>query len=168
MGAINPISLVTSGLGVLNTVNQLTGQPQRRNAEREQELALQQLQAQQQLNQQQLEQDAALERERIAAQAQADEQDRQRALRRAVARQRAQFGSRGVSAEGGSAQAILLGLFDESEEELAQRERLDGLRTSALDQDLAQRSSLNVLQRTQLQQRQNLNDRLSSFRFFRF
>jgi hypothetical protein len=70
-----------------------------------------------------------------------------------VARQRANFGAQGVSAGGGSAQAVLLGLFEESEEERARRERLDGLRVRVLEDDLAGRRASNVLQRTQLQER---------------
>lgn len=171
MGAINPVGLITTGINAVSAVNQLSGRSasaQARNTERQQQLALQQLQERQQLNQQQLEQDVALERERLAVQAEADEDERKRALRRAVARQRAQFGARGVSSEGGSAQAILLGLFDESEDELNERERLDNLRSTALGQRVAQQGSLNVLQRTQLQQRQDLDNQLNRFRFFQF
>ena len=52
---------------------------------------------------------------------------------RAVARQRANFGSSGISSDSGSGQAVLLGLFDETEDELARREQLDNLRNRALD-----------------------------------
>ncbi len=56
----------------------------------------------------------------------------------------------------GSAQAVLLGLFDESEDERTKREELDSLRLTALDQNIGQSRALNVLQRTQLAERQRL------------
>ena len=162
MGAITPIaSGITSLVGTLNTVNNLVGAVQTLSgnspARQDQDLALRQLQERQRLQEAQLVQSNALEREKIAAQAAQDEEQRQRALRRAVARQRAQFGGSGVSSNSGSAQAVLLGLFDESEEELASRATLDNLRSRALDLDASQTRSLNLLQATQLSQRNNLN-----------
>ncbi|NCT40940.1 MAG: transporter [Alphaproteobacteria bacterium] len=163
MGAITPIaSGLTTLVGALGTANQLAGtiqtlsgnSPQRQ----EQDLALKQLQERQTLSAAQLAQDNALERERIALQGAQDEDDRRAALRRAVARQRASFGASGISQDsGGSSQAVLLGLFDETETDLAQREQLDTLRNRALDLDSAQNKSLNLLQATQLKQRQDLN-----------
>lgn len=168
MGAITPIA---AGLGqiasTIGTVNQIVSTVQtlggNGGAERQQELALRQLQEKQALQSQQLNAQSQLEREKIAVQALADEQDRQRALRRAVARQRANFGGQGINSNSGSAQAILLGLFDESEEELVQRESLDNLKSRAIDLDLANQSSLNVLQRTQLQERQKLGRQITGF-----
>lgn len=149
------LGLIQQGVGLISSAAK--SEIDTRKAEKEQSLALRQLQQTQQLNQRQAAQDAALERERIAAEAQNAQEDRERALRRAVARQRANFAGSGISPSGGSAQAVLLGLFDETEEDLAQRERLDNLRNRASDLGLAQSNSLNVLQRTQLQERQKLN-----------
>ena len=171
MGAIVPtisqgVGFANSVLGTVNAVDNLINlgsgnTSQQRNMEREQRQALSQLQARQRLQEQQLAAQTALERERITAQAQIDEAQRRDALKRAVARQRARFGSSGIGNAGnGSAQAVLLGLFDETEEELAQRERLDGLRHSALDLDVASQQSLNVLQRTQLQEKQRFEREL--------
>lgn len=126
----------------------------RANSRGSEDLALKQLQEQQNLQQRQRAADAALERDKIAVNAAQDEQERQRALKRAVSRQRANFSAQGIGAGQGSSQAVLLGLFDESEEERDQRDQLDGLRLTALDQDLAQGQALNVLQRTQLQEKQ--------------
>ena len=66
-----------------------------------------------------------------AEQAAQMETARKDALRRAVSRQRANFGAQGTGSTGGSADAVLLGLFSESEEERAERERLDHLRGQA-------------------------------------
>lgn len=163
MGSITP---VLAGLGNINAAlgaaNALTGSISNlgntpvRNAQREQELALKQLQQKQALNAKNLAQQTALEKERIAADAAAAENSRLAALRRAVARQRANFGAQGTGADGGSAGAVLLGLFDESAEELAQREKIDDLRRRSLDLGAAQRGALNTLQYSQLQERQKL------------
>ena len=145
---------------VLNTVQAFQADDQAQDKQdqyyAQQDQALQQLQERQALQEQQKAQDAALEREKLATQsAQADE-ERRAALRRAVARQRAQFGSQGVSSGSGSSEAVLLGLFEESETERAKREQLDSLRSNAIGNDLAQTSSLNLLQVTQLAERNNL------------
>lgn len=168
MGAITPIATgLTSIAGTLGTVNQIVNTAQalggNSSAEREQELALRQLQQRQALSASQNANAAALDRQKFAADALNAEEDRKRALRRAVARQRANFGGQGISSNNSSAQAILLGLFDESEEELNQRTRLDTIRSASIDQDLSNQSSLNVLQRTQLQERQKLNDNITGF-----
>jgi len=124
----------------------------------EQDLAMRQLQERQAADENYDAQQAALDKTKIAADAQAAETSRRAALRRAVARQRAAFGAQGLdSASGdGSSQAVLLGLFDESDEERAQREQSDTLRSQAIDNDLVQQSRINVLQRQQLKERQKL------------
>lgn len=160
MGALQPIlsavSLVSGGLGLISS--SASKETERRQAQASQELALKQLQAQQTLQEQQLAAQTALEKEKIETEAQQAEDERKSALRRAVARQKANFGAQGVGSGGGSSQAVLLGMFEESDEERQKREALDALRTGALDQDLAQTKSLNVLQRTQLEERNALDD----------
>lgn len=125
---------------------------------RAQELALQQLKVQQDLQMRQSESAAALSREQIALNAGLAEGARKTALRRAVARQRASFGAQGVGSGAGSSQAVLLGMFEESEDERKKREDMDALKLRALDQDLVDRRATNVLQRTQLEQRGRLDD----------
>lgn len=167
MGAITPIATgLTSLVGTLNTVNQIANTVQTLGgnspAKQQQDLALKQLQERQRLSAAQAAQDNALERERIATQAAQDEQQRRASLRRAVARQRAQFGSSGISQGGsGSSQAVLLGLFEETQDELAQRQQIDNLRNRALALDEAQSKSLNLLQATQMSQRQKLDRQVS-------
>lgn len=165
MGSITPIlsqgigiasAVAGGGLPFLNVASKVldidsAGRRQRD----EQSLALRQLQQSQALQQKNMAEQNALEKEKISAQAVQAEEDRRAALKRAVARQRASFGAQGVSS-GGSAQAVLLGLFDESEDELQSRERMDALRLSALDQGLSQNQSLNLLQAQQLRERQKL------------
>lgn len=99
---------------------------------------------------------AALEKEKIRLDAEQAESARQSALRRAVARQRARFGASGISSNSGSAQALLLGLFDESEDDLNQRTALDTLKAAAIDQGLTQQQRINTLQLTQLRERNRM------------
>ena len=157
--AFQYIPIVKEGLGIVSSA--LSGNSSYRAQEESQKQALRQLQQAQALQQKQSQAEAELARENIAVQSRASEEARLSALRRAVARQKAQFGSSGVGSSGGSARAVLLGLFDETEEELAEREKLDNLRNRALDLSLTSQNSMNVLQRTQLQERQKI-DRLSS------
>lgn len=154
------IPVIKEGIGLV------TGAAQQEAAVREQQKAqkqaLKQLQDAQRLQERQAAQSAALQREQLANAAADAESARIKALRRAVSRQKAQFG--GVSGTGsadGSAQAVLLGLFEETDEDRAQRERLDDIRNRSLDLGLAQGRAINVLQRTQLRERQNIG-RLSS------
>ncbi|MCB1782379.1 MAG: hypothetical protein KDI13_00135 [Alphaproteobacteria bacterium] len=169
MGAIQSVlgaaQLISQGASLVNGV--ANSELSRRQTQASQDLALKQLQAQQTLQERQLAAQNALEKEKIATQAAQSEADRKSALRRAVARQRANFGAQGVGSGAGSSQAVLLGLFDESDAEKQKREQLDALRTTALDQDLAQNKAQNVLQRTQLAQRNSLDDLSSNYTFAR-
>lgn len=145
------LSSATQLLGAYNVITDQSGKQMRA----EQDLALSQLQAQQKLQAEQLAAQTALDKQKIATDAAAAEQDRRNALKRAVARQRASFGAQGVSS-GGSSSAVLLGLFDESEDERKDREVLDTLKTAALDQQISQNESLNLLQQQQLREKQKL------------
>ncbi|MBK6896952.1 MAG: transporter [Alphaproteobacteria bacterium] len=163
MAALTPVlsllgtvgSVVSAGTAILGGVQTLAGAGNRQQ-EKEDRLALDQLKRQQTLQQRQLEEKAALERQQIALNAKLTEDQRQTALRRAVARQRANFGAQGVGSATGSSQAVLLGLFDESDDERQRREELDALRVTALDQNVSQNRALNILQRTQLSERQKI------------
>ncbi len=125
--------------------------------------ALQHLQAQQKLSTHHQAEQNALARDRIATESRQAQEDRQRALRRAMARQRVAFGAQGINPSEGSAEAVLLGLFEETEQDRTDRERLDNLRYQALSQQESQREALNVLQRTQLQQQQRLNNMTTGY-----
>ncbi len=163
MGAINTFSNILPILsGVTTTVTALEKTFGALNnaggnaAERQQELAMQQLRQQQKFQEGQLAQNSALERQRLALQSSQDETERRQSLKRAVSRQRALFGSSGIGSGAGSSEAVLLGLFDESDEEREKREQLDAVRGRALDLNAEQNRSLNLLQATQLAQRQKL------------
>ena len=101
---------------------------------------------------------AALQKEQIRISGEQAETSRRAALRRAMARQRAQFGASGIGSGSGSAQAVLLGMFDESEEELQQRQTLDSLKTAAINQGVTQTQRINTLQLTQMKERDRLKN----------
>jgi hypothetical protein len=165
MGAIVPaVAELTSIIGAVRTAVNFIENPASLNpfntqsglVEKQQELALRQLQAQQKVEAQNAAAQADLQRRQIAASAQEQQDQAQAALMRAVAKQRASFGAQGISPGEGSAQAVLLGLYDQSEEQQADQQRLDNLRYAAIDQNLSNRYNVDVLQRTQLRQKQKL------------
>jgi hypothetical protein len=99
----------------------------------------------------------ALEKEEIRLSSEQTERERRNALRRAVAKQRAIYGGEGISSGDGSARAVLLGLFDESDEERKERDALNTLKSSAIDSNITQQKRLNTLQLTQLKEKNRLN-----------
>jgi hypothetical protein len=183
MGSLSPTTILDAGvrglMGVINTavpvvslarqvaddVRHIRGADNTsaaNNLAAQQQFAMAQLQEQQRISEAQAAQDAALQRQEMAAETATAEQARRMALKRAVARQKVSLASQGVSAaDDGSAEAILLGMFQESEDEKQARGRMDGLREQALSQTLAQRQALNVLQRAQLAERQKLERELA-------
>ncbi len=152
--AIQALGAVDALLGVVDNYQERSGDRQ-----------YDQLKAQSDLSLRNAQEQAALQREQIRLSAEQTETNRRAALRRAMARQRALYGASGTGSGGGSAQAVLLGMFDESEEELQQRMALDALKTASVDQNLAQQQRINTLQLTQLRERdkiKNLRGTLSS------
>ncbi len=158
LNAVTPVlgttmQFISAGAGLANSI------AARSNGDmaRQQEHDFTQLAQQQKVNMEIAQQNAALEREKIE-QAAADTESRRRtALKRAVARQRAQYGASGLgAAPGGSGEAVLLGLFDQSEEEKNTANALDTLRKKALDQGISNQQTLNLLQTQQLKANQAL------------
>lgn len=148
--AIPYIPLIKAGIDIVSNV------ASKNQEDKSREQALRQLKATQREEMRAAQENADADRARIAAEAEIADDQRRDSLRRAVARQRAQFGASGVSPASGSGQAVLLGLFEESEEDLAERERIDNLRLSAIGQGLEQQRRANILERTQLQERKKL------------
>lgn len=165
--AQHSLPLVRGAQMIFEGVSDLIEDPQdqqRKLLRAQQDQALRQLREKQAADLQDLRERRALESERMTADTRAAEEKRRSALRRAVARQRAQFASQGVGTGGsGSSEAVLLGLFEESDEERQQRTRLDDIRSRALEQDVSARQRLNVLQRSQLAARQELERAIEGF-----
>lgn len=159
MGAVTPLAgilPVLTGIGsAVSFIDKQTGLFNRITG-RDDKTELKQLNERNRLQQQQLAQNIALQKEQGALDAAQKDSERREALRRAVARQRAKFGAQGVGSNGGSSEAVLLGLFDESDEERKKREDVDALRTRALDNNLSQAAAGNLLEATQLAERQKV------------
>lgn len=83
-----------------------------------------------------------------------NDEKRRAALKRSIARQRANFGAQGVGSNGGSSEAVLLGMFEMSDAEREAAEQLNNFRTQAVAQGLGAQQQLNLLQQTQLKERQ--------------
>ncbi len=166
MGSLSGISSVLSPVlamtgipgAIVGAGTQLVAQQKARDDLRAQQgAALTQLQAQQSLAEQQASNSADLQKQQIAADAALTETRRKQALRRAVAKQKTLFSAQGLSpADSGSGEAVLLGLYNDSEEDSAAQTQSDALRNAALDQSLASQKQKNLLEATQLAERQNL------------
>ena len=141
------LPVLTKAITLVDTVTKVTNAG---NDARAQKQALEQ----QDLRLKNAQEDARLQREKIFGDAEEAARKRRDALKRAIAKQRVRFGGQGISSEDGSGEAILLGLFDANQIDEAEAARLDTLRLNALDQDIAQTKRLNVLQATQLAERQ--------------
>lgn len=151
MAALAPaaglLGLVSTGVGIASTLAQF----QDREAARRQNAALVDAQSQRQADEAD---------ERIAAIRRAqDEDDRRRrqALRRAVAGRRARFGAQGVGSDGGSGEALLLGLVDEAALEQGAAHRDAAARIAAVQRDLDYRHRVNLLARTRDGSRRTLD-----------
>jgi hypothetical protein len=104
-----------------------------------------------------------LAKQKIGLEAQQAETERRAALRRAVAKQKAAYGASGTGSGSGSAQAVLLGLVDESQEELEQRNALDTLKKAAADENVYAQQRVNTLQLAQLKERDKYNRYTSAY-----
>ncbi|HEY8962881.1 MAG TPA: hypothetical protein VIN59_00305 [Alphaproteobacteria bacterium] len=159
LGALGP-TLIDQGIPgmIIRSASMFSDLGEKRgNLERQQLEARQQLQARQQLEEKNLYEKNELERQRLETEAATNEARRRNALRRAVARQKTLFSAQGIApSDGGSNEAVLLGLYNDSDLEQGADDRLTTLRKSALDQNLDQTRQKNLLEATQLSQQQYL------------
>ncbi|MBU6234531.1 MAG: hypothetical protein KGQ41_01690 [Alphaproteobacteria bacterium] len=173
MGAVAGFSSLLTPLlssfgvpGVIGTVaSELISQNSaRKQARAEQDQALVQLQERQRADEAVAMQNAVLQRKQIEEEAMAAEERRKQALRRAVARQRTLFSAQGLGASAqGSNEAVLLGLLNDSAAEADSAASLDTLKKTALDQGLEQQRQKNLLETTQLAQKQVLSRYLQGY-----
>lgn len=92
----------------------------------------------------------------LAAAADAAEKRRVEALRQSMSKTRASLGARGVSATDGSGEAILLGLTKDTETDRQNAQAVDQLKKQAIQQNLDAVKRRNLLEQTQLADRQKL------------
>lgn len=166
MGSVVPVAFqALQAFQTISNVAQVVdrgAQVFRKDSQKSDELALAQLQQHQQQEARFAIEKNLRERQEVDAAAKKAELSRRQSLKRAVARQRAQFGSSGISAGEGSSEAVLLGLFSDTEEEKAASNRIDNLKRQALDQNLDKINRVNTLQYTQAAQRNRLKNKSSS------
>lgn len=139
MGGFNPITSVLGAASNIlslgrdaynyNTINRDYSNAQNRYAQTENEIA----------------QDRAQQKQQLALQAEQDGAARRSALKRVMAKQQAEFGAQGIDTTDGSGQAVLLGLFKESDDEKNYRDKLDALKNTSIDQDADNRRKRNLL-----------------------
>ena len=146
--ALAPIVQIGSALGSVASVAQPFYQDSvdRKRQKESDALSLQQAQA-----------NAAIQKEQNRLSALKDETERRVALKKAVAKQRANFGSQGIGSAGGSSEAVLLGLFNESDEERQLREQMTALRDNAISLNSAQIQQKNLLEQAQASQQDAIN-----------
>ena len=161
MGSFVPVAF--QALQAFQTVNNLAGIFDNSTEEAQSDLALRQLQQSQQQQQQLANRQAELDRREIFQKAEEVERQRRAALKRAMARQRAKFGGQGISAPNGSSEAVLLGLFSESEAEKQDRERLDRLKLKNIDENLYRQKRVNTLAYTQKAEQEKLRNMVDPY-----
>ena len=100
--------------------------------------------------------DIATRRAQIETSAANDEAARLKALRRTVGRTRASLGSRGGGTSDGSGEAVLLGLVADTNQDQQEAAATTRLRTQALAQEVTDTRTSNLLERSQLAEKQRL------------
>ena len=100
--------------------------------------------------------DIATRRAQIETSAASDEAARLKALRRTVGRTRASLGSRGGGTSDGSGEAVLLGLVADTNQDQEEAAATTRLRTQALAQEVTDTRTSNLLERSQLAEKQRL------------
>ena len=100
--------------------------------------------------------DIATRRAQIETSAANDEAARLKALRRTVGRTRASLGSRGGGTSDGSGEAVLLGLVADTNQDQQEAAATNRLRTQALAQEVTDTQKSNLLERSQLAEKQRL------------
>lgn len=100
--------------------------------------------------------DIETRRAQIQASAEADEAARRDALRRAVGRTRTSLGTRGGGTSDGSGEAVLLGLVNRTDADSRNAQAVERLRGQALSREVEDSRRRNLLDQSQLAERQRL------------
>ena len=166
MGTLTPVlGTLTKTLGALetisSTVDTFSGRDEKIYRAR-QDQAMRQLQQNQAQSMQETQAKAESQRQELAIKAEEESKRRRNALRRAVARQNVKRGAGGISTSG-SNEAILLGLYNDAEEDKSYASALDSLRYNSIDQNLSNLQSRNILSRTQLAEKQRLDRAIRNY-----
>lgn len=88
---------------------------------------------------------AALDETNAALETAEETRQRKNALKRATASRQAAFGGQGIDTTDGSGEAVILGLFQESDEDKKYRDRLDTIKRQSREQNNAAKRRRNLL-----------------------
>ena len=138
-GILNPVSAVLSTVSTLGSA--LGAANNAYNAKQNYQTA----KASYDATEQSIQQDHDIQAQEIQLNADNENRKRRDALRRAMSKQQAAFGEQGIDTTDGSGQAVLLGLFDQSQDERAYQDRLTQLKKAALEQDTVDKRRRNLL-----------------------
>lgn len=105
----------------------------------------------------QLQQNAALQKQKNLLTLEQTESNRLAKLRKSIAAQRASMAGRGIEPTGGSADAVLQGLVDDSNAESQNSYAQTALDNARIDANLGSETQLNLLQKEQMKQKTALN-----------
>ena len=137
---------ITSGIGALvSAANFLM--PLKSANDQSKEIALQN---------RQLQQNAEIQKQKNLLALEQKESERLSKLRKAISSQRAALAGRGISPVGGSADAVLKGLSEDSEAESQSNIFATQLENAKIDAGLGNSTQLNLLQKQQLKQKTTL------------
>lgn len=150
------LPLVTKSISGVNTID--TAINGNRNAEHAANLARTQQSARNRLEENVSAQKSALDTSILNATQSADERRRLTALKRATSRQRAIYGSSGLDRGGdtGSGEAVIFGLFNESDQDKATNDHIYNLRRRIIDDNIQNMRTRNLLDESQFLARKKI------------
>lgn len=105
----------------------------------------------------QLQQNSAIQKQKNLLALEQTESNRLAKLRKNIASQRAAMAGRGIAATGGSADAVLQGMIEDSNVESQNNYTQTALDNARIDANLGSETQLNLLQKEQLKQKTALN-----------
>lgn len=108
---------------------------------------------------------AAAKKQEYTLEAKIAEEARRDALRRAVARQKATYGGHNIDSSSGSAQAVLLGRFYESEADQQNANALTNIKKAGLDTTISNMQRVNTLQLTQSREKNKYSQYTAGYDF---
>jgi hypothetical protein len=100
-----------------------------------------------------------------ALEAKIAEEARRDALRRAIAKQRASYGGNNIDSSSGSAQAVLLGKYFESDQDQKNADTLLNIKKAGLDTSVGNMQRVNTLQLTQAREKNKYSQFTAAYDF---
>ncbi len=144
LGGLLPV--INKSISIVNTIDRAERLLNRKSDHKDRDLALRQLQERQAAEEKIAGTRLARDQMILDAESASTERRRLNALKRETARQNAAFGGAGVEGDTGSGEAVLLGLFNESEDEKRDQDSITALRRQMLADNFNALKSRNLLE----------------------